>query len=308
MDYAATLFAHNHLYNGMLQTRDASFLTGYYCSGGTLNGTNSQVIYNVLHDCYDPWGIEVSFTLGIMGIIYLDAGTCNVDLRHNLLWAAPGSLQQALYFNTACVDIRESDNAFHKEFTRSCAELKPADFPGGQPFRFGHDFQNRPPLPKWPQLETARLAAANCDELSAGAVRSPVGLTGLKDGDWFAFHNVNFGQSWQSAVLRFASDVSEMNADVSAARRQRAPPDDRPVGPRSRDARGRFTEDQTTVVVHLRCPRRQLDPLQSGAARRRLPATSRGLWKRKRLAAVCRGAARPTRRPARCADSTTANR
>ena len=26
MDYAATLFAHNHLYNGMLQTRDAGFL------------------------------------------------------------------------------------------------------------------------------------------------------------------------------------------------------------------------------------------------------------------------------------------
>ena len=36
MDYAATLFAHNHLYNGMLQTRDAGFLSGYYSSGGTL--------------------------------------------------------------------------------------------------------------------------------------------------------------------------------------------------------------------------------------------------------------------------------
>ena len=38
MDYAATLFAHNHLYNGMLQTKDAGLLTGYFSSGGTLNG------------------------------------------------------------------------------------------------------------------------------------------------------------------------------------------------------------------------------------------------------------------------------
>ena len=40
MDYMATLFAHNHLYNGMLQTRDAGLITGYYCSGG--NAQQSQ--------------------------------------------------------------------------------------------------------------------------------------------------------------------------------------------------------------------------------------------------------------------------
>ena len=30
MDYAATLFAHNHLYNGMLQTKDAGLLDGLF--------------------------------------------------------------------------------------------------------------------------------------------------------------------------------------------------------------------------------------------------------------------------------------
>lgn len=53
MDYMATLFAHNHIYNGMLQTRDAGLITGFYSSGGTLYGAKSQVVYNVLHDSYD---------------------------------------------------------------------------------------------------------------------------------------------------------------------------------------------------------------------------------------------------------------
>ena len=88
MDYAATLFAHNHLYNGMLQTKDAGLLTGYFSSGGTLNGQTSQVAYNVLHDSYDIFGMRI----GTLGLIYLDEGTCDVDLHHNLLWAAPGSL------------------------------------------------------------------------------------------------------------------------------------------------------------------------------------------------------------------------
>ncbi|MBM3500501.1 MAG: hypothetical protein FJX74_17725, partial [Armatimonadetes bacterium] len=74
MDYLATLFAHNHLYNGMLQTRDAGFITGYYCSAGTLNGLNSQVAYNVLHDNYDI----AAMRWNVLGHVYLDAGTCNV--------------------------------------------------------------------------------------------------------------------------------------------------------------------------------------------------------------------------------------
>lgn len=212
MDYMATLFAHNHLYNGMLQTRDAGFLTGYYSSGGTLNGMNSQVVYNVMHDCYDIFAMRIN----VLGIVYLDAGTCDVDLHHNLLWAVPGSLQRGLWYNTMCVDVNEHDNVFHENFTRTCAELKPQDFPERKPFRFGHDFENPPPLPKWPQIERRRIEAETCAATSVGVAKSAIGLGGLKDGDWFCFSGVDFNQNWQSAVMRFASDVKEMNTDRSA--------------------------------------------------------------------------------------------
>jgi len=217
MDYAATLFAHNHLYNGMLQTRDAGFLTGYYSSGGTLDGLNSQVVHNVMHDCYDIFGMRIN----VLGIVYLDAGTCDVDLHHNLLWAAPGSHQRGLWFNTMCVDINEHDNVFHPEFTRTSAELTPEDFPEGKPFRFGHDFEDPPPLPEWPQIERRRLEAASCAAHSAGVAKSAGDLSGLSDGDWFSFEDVDFSEGWQSVVLRLASDVREMNSDRSARARPR---------------------------------------------------------------------------------------
>lgn len=199
MDYMATLFAHNHLYNGMLQTKDAGFLTGYYASGGTLNGLNSQVAYNVMHDCYDL----AAMRWGVLGIVYLDAGSCDVDLYNNLLWAAPGSLQRGLWYNTMCVDVHERDNTFHPEFTRTSAELKPADFPGGKPFRFGHDFTSPPLLPTWPQLAKQRI-----DQKVAAA--------DLKDGAVISLGDVNFDQGWQSGVLRFASAEKDLNSDRSA--------------------------------------------------------------------------------------------
>jgi hypothetical protein len=199
MDYMATLFAHNHLYNGMLQTKDAGFLTSFYASAGTLDGLNSQVAYNVMHDSYDL----AAMRWGVLGIVYLDAGSCNVDLYNNLLWAAPGSLQRGLWYNTACVDIHEHDNVFHPEFTRTCAELKPGDFPNGKPFRFGHDFANPPPLPKWPQLVRQRVEAK-------------VGAADLKDGAAINLGDVDFSQGWQSAVLHFASAEKGLNSDTSA--------------------------------------------------------------------------------------------
>ncbi len=200
LDYMATLFAHNHLYNGMLETKDAGFLTGYYSSGGTLDGLNSQVLYNVMHDSYDIFGMRIHK----LGIVYLDAGTCDVDLRHNLLWAAPGSLQYGLWFNSMCVDIRESDNVFHPNFTRTCAQLKPEDFPGGKPFRFGCDFAHPPPVPQWPLIEK-RL------------IRPPRPVR-LISGSRLFLGEVNFDQGWRSAVLRFACEAKKMNTDRSAGR------------------------------------------------------------------------------------------
>lgn len=199
MDYMATLFAHNHLYNGMLQTKDAGFLTGYYCSGGTLNGLNSQVCYNVMHDCYDL----AAMRWNVLGIVYLDAGSCDVDLYNNLLWAAPGSLQRGLWYNTMCVDIHEWDNVFHPSFTRTSADLTPTDFPKGKPFRFGHDFSSPPPRPQWPQLDSR-------------SVGWPDAASELKDGAVVPLGEVDFSQGWQSAVTDFASTVKELNTDRSA--------------------------------------------------------------------------------------------
>lgn len=212
----ANLFAHNHGYNGMLQTRDAGCITGGGSSGGNLNGMRGPIVHNVLHDCYDLWGMEIS----ALGIIYLDLGTNDVDLNHNLLWAAPGSLQRGFFYNTACANLRESDNVFHQEFTRSSAELRPEDFPGGKPFRFGHDFANPPPLPKWPQLVEQKLEAERGASQSPDVTRTRDGLVGLRDGSWFTVGEVDLNRGWQTAIMRFASDVSDMNADTSA---QQAP-------------------------------------------------------------------------------------
>lgn len=196
MDYMATLFAHNHLYNGMLQTKDAGLITGYYCSGGTLCGLNSQVVYNAIHESYDL----AAMRWGVLGLVYLDAGTCDVDLHHNLLWAAPGSLQRGLWYNTMCVDIREHDNLFHPDFTRTSAELTAADFPDRRPFRFGHDFDNPPPLPRWPQLERRDIAASPPAE-------------GLVDGVVLDLGEVDLDPGWSAAFLRYAGAVREVNSD-----------------------------------------------------------------------------------------------
>jgi len=214
MDYMGTLFAHNHLYNGMLQTKDAGFLTGYYSSGGTLNSLNSQVAYNVMHDSFDIFAMRIHK----LGIVYLDAGTCDVDLHDNLLWAAPGTLQRGMWFNTCCVDIHEYRNVFHPNFTRTCGELRPGDFPGGRPFRFGHDFAHPPPVPAWPPLERRVLEAENSGALSHGLAKSADTVTGVCDGAWLALGTVDFDRGWQSAVMRFAGEAKGMNTDRLARR------------------------------------------------------------------------------------------
>jgi hypothetical protein len=206
MDYAATLFAGNHLYNGMLLTRDAGFITGFQCSGGTLNGQHSQVAYNVMHDCYDIAAMRWNH----LGMVYLDNGTREVDVHHNLLWAVPGSLQHGIWFNPPNINVSDHDNVFLGLFTRTSAELRAADFPKGEPFRFGHDFAEPPPLPTWPQTVAREL---------------PVTTRSLTNGDALALGTVNLKDGWQSAVLRFASAEKAMNTDRSgraAPRHQRA--------------------------------------------------------------------------------------
>jgi hypothetical protein len=216
MNYMATLFAHNHLYNGMLETRDAGFLTGYFSSGGTLDGLNSQVAFNVMHDSYDPFGMRIKK----LGIVYLDQGTCNVDLYDNLLWAKPGSLPRDFWYNTCCVGIHETNNVFYPNFTRSSDALKPNDFPEGKPFPFGCNFSHPPPIPQWPPLDSRLLPAESVTSRSPGIVKSTNGLAGLTNGSWLCFGNIDFHHHWQSLVLHFSSDAKQMNTDKS----DRTPP------------------------------------------------------------------------------------
>lgn len=199
MDYMGTLFAHNHLYNGMLLTKDAGVITGYYNSGGTLDNLNSLFVYNVMHDCWDIFGMRIN----ALGIVYLDAGTCNVTLRNNLLWAVPGSLQRGLWYNTMCVGIEESDNVFRTDFACTSAQLKPSDFPNGKPFRFGHDFAHSPPVPVWPQLDTLM-------------VRAPEPAASLRNGAVIDLGAVDFKQGFRSGRMRFASVNRDLNTDRSA--------------------------------------------------------------------------------------------
>ncbi len=250
MDYMATLFAHNHLYNGMLQTRDAGFLTGYYSSGGTLDGLNAQVAYNVMHDSFDIFGMRIHK----LGLVYLDAGTCDVDVYRNLLWAAPGTLQGGLWFNTACVDVRERDNVFHPNFTRTCAELKPSDFPDAQPFRFGHDFERPPPVPAWPPIERCRI------EAEASSARSPnvadsakAGVRSLADSAWLAFRDIDFDRGWQSMVMRFAATAKAMNTDRSMRRppRHRKATDPLVLEATVNDGASPETRKQWTFIHHV---------------------------------------------------------
>jgi len=237
MDYAATLFAHNHLYNGMLQTRDAGFLSGYFSSGGTLNNQRAEVAYNVMHDCYDTAGMRWN----ALGIVYLDEGTCDVELHHNLLWAAPGSHQRSMWFNTCCVNLREHDNVFHSEFLRDSRQLWPADFPAGHPFRFGHDFDSRPPQPKWPQVI----------EQAVELQKVP---TDLKDGDVIPLPGADPRGGWQSAVLRMACDVKEANSDraARAAPRHRKATDPLVLEADRSDGRAEGMRSRWTFVYQLK--------------------------------------------------------
>ena len=153
MDYAATLFAHNHLYNGMLQTKDAGFLTGYFCQR---RHAQRPAARRSPTTCCTKVTTSSACGPAFWDSIYLDEGTCDVDLHHNLLWAAPGSLQHGLWFNTCCVNVRDRDNVFHREFARNSGNLRAEDFP------------ERSPLPLRPRLRLpARRAAVAAGDHAA---------------------------------------------------------------------------------------------------------------------------------------------
>ena len=199
MDYMASLFAHNHVHDGMLFTRDAGFITSFFTSGGTLNGLQTQVARNVMHDNHDFEAMR----LGICGMIYLDNGTHDVEVRDNLFWAKPGTAQSVFFLNTPNYNIEITNNTFHGLFTRHSDELQPSDFPGGKPFRFGHDFESPPPLIRWPPLQSRPLPVVK-QFRDGRELTEPAAA--LAAGDVLGLGNVDFGEGWSSMVFRFSSD------------------------------------------------------------------------------------------------------
>ena len=158
-----------------------------------------------------------------------------------------------MWFNTCCVGIREHDNVFHQEFLRDSAGLRATDFPSGQPFRFGHDFAHPPTLPKWPQLVQLRLDVEKVTSHSPSVAKTSGGTSGWKDGEWWAFEGVDFGEGWQSAVLRLASDAKEMNTDRStrAVPRHRQATDPLVLEAEYHDGAAEHVRKQWTFVYNL---------------------------------------------------------
>ena len=199
MDYMASLIAHNHIHDGQLFNRDAGFITCFFSSGGTLNGLRTLVARNVMHDNHDLTAMR----LGLLGMIYLDNGSRDVEVRDNLFWAKPGTAQSVFFLNTPSYNIEITNNTFHGLFTRTSDELRPTDFPGGKAFRFGHDFESPPPLIRWPPIQSKALPILK--HFREGR-ELPDPTVAMAAGDTLALGDVDFGEGWSSLVFRFSSD------------------------------------------------------------------------------------------------------
>lgn len=201
MDYMASLFAHNHLYNGMLLTRDAGFVTSYFSSGGTLNGLKTQIAYNVMQNDFDLEGIRSES----LGIIYLDNGARDVDVHHNLLTGRRGTLQSGLFFNNGNIHLRATNNVFLGRFDGAVSDLGPNQFPEGKSFDFGHDFGKKPSIPRWPPIESQVLPVKEYLRNEKVLSQSPQFLAA---GDVVNLGEVNFSTGWSSLLVSFSSDTA----------------------------------------------------------------------------------------------------
>lgn len=202
----SSLFAHNHCFNGMLLTRDGGGFTSGGSSGGAVNNISGKLVYNVMHDIFDLSAMrwQKTFNLPIAGLIYLDEGTRDLDVHHNLLWAAPESHQNGLWINGQGLKIQTRDNVFYPNFKRSCSELKAEDFPNSQPFRFGHDFSDPPIQPVWPQLISSPIPREKWVANPKPAPGTDLKKVLLNPNDSLVSPPVDLSGGWQSAILRFS--------------------------------------------------------------------------------------------------------
>jgi hypothetical protein len=201
--YAACLFAHNHLFNGMLQSRDGGVVNSWNVNGGAYNGTTFEMVNNVIHD---GWDIDK------LGIVYLDNGSQNFHVAGNLLWASPGSVQNSHYLNPPCINCVWDDNSVLDAAPASVERIDDASFPDGKPFQFGHNFANPPERPEWPLLVARLLEAKASSGHSDGVQMSESGVSEWHDRDWIQFRDVDLSAGCRSIVARYAAEDPEMNS------------------------------------------------------------------------------------------------
>lgn len=199
MDYMASLFVHNHLYNGMLLTRDAGFIDSFFSSGGTLNGLRTQIAYNVMHDDFDLEGLRTE----ILGMVYLDGGSQDYDVHHNLFWARRGTVQNGIFVNTGHLNVLVTNNVFLGRFEGTMEDLEHGQFPGGKAFAFGHDFSEKPSIPHWPPIQSKLLPVK---EYLRNDKMLPQPPQFIAAGDVLNLGEVDFAEGWSSFLVSFASD------------------------------------------------------------------------------------------------------
>ena len=193
--FAAMLISNNHLYDGMMQSRDGGLLNSFHTNAGAYNGTSTDFSRNIIHDGYDPMVIHNGWNLGL---VYWDNATYNLNSHHNLLWNKPGTMDLPVMLNSPSVNSQWTDNRFHKNHSGGLQALKPMDFPDGKPFPAGHDFTSPPPVPAWgPKL----------------VGQSDLGGRELKPGSSIT-QAVDLSGEPQSIVLRYQCNVRHLNQGI----------------------------------------------------------------------------------------------
>jgi hypothetical protein len=190
--FAASLITHNHILDGLLQTRDAGLVSSFNTNAGAFNDKQTEFSYNVIHDCHDLVVLKENWKLGL---VYLDNNTWNINNHHNLLWAKPGTVQIPYLFNAPDVNITWGKSRFMKAYTGSISSLKDSDFPDSTRFDFGYNPNKSPALPSWINNVTDQF---------------PIHQN-WTNGSEFKHEKVNFSNGFKSIILKFSCDDTTLN-------------------------------------------------------------------------------------------------
>lgn len=204
LPYAASLIEGNHLHTGMLMARDGGVVYSWMSNGGAWNGVRTVFRHNVLYDSRDPRNVA---------LFYFDNGCWYYDVRENVTWSPPDTpVQRAHFFYAPSLGTTWENNTFFPASAKHAATLAPADFPGGIPFAFGHDFTHPPAVPDRLPVREFVISPARTLARSSRVVRDGAVLSGWRDGDWASYALPEVAR-WQTVIV-FA-DFADGSANLS---------------------------------------------------------------------------------------------